>query len=78
MDQRLGAAGSAHAFRFDAKATLRDRIGISKVETEMPFFRESMRIGEKERQELLLLAESANDAYIMPMITRFSMMWRIS
>lgn len=55
---------------FDAKATLRDRIGISKVETEMPFFRESMRIGEKDRQELLLLAESANDAYIMPMITQ--------
>ncbi len=29
---------------FDAKATLRDRIGISKIETEMPFFREAMRI----------------------------------
>ncbi|MEF3309509.1 major capsid protein [Paenibacillus sp. GYB004] len=54
---------------FDAKATLRDRIGLSKVETEMPFFREAMRIGEKDRQELLLLAESANDSYIMPMIT---------
>jgi hypothetical protein len=55
---------------FDAKATLRDRIGISKVETEMPFFREAMRIGEKDRQELLRLSESANDAYIMPMITQ--------
>jgi hypothetical protein len=49
---------------FDAKATLRDRIGFGKVETEMPFFRESMRIGEKERQELLRLMESNNTAYV--------------
>lgn len=38
---------------FDAKATLRDRKGFAKVETEMPLFRESMRIGERDRQELL-------------------------
>ncbi|MGG1597620.1 major capsid protein [Paenibacillus naphthalenovorans] len=55
---------------FDAKATVRDRIGISKVETEMPFFRESMRIGEKDRQELLRLQESNNDQYVMPLITQ--------
>lgn len=55
---------------FDTKATLRDRIGFEKVETEMPFFREGMRIGEKERQELLKLMESANDSYIMPLITQ--------
>jgi hypothetical protein len=53
---------------FDAKATLRDRIGFSKIETEMPFFRESMRLGEKDRQELLKLQENANDQYIMPLI----------
>lgn len=38
---------------FDTKATVRDRIGVKKVETEMPFFREGMTIKEKDRQELL-------------------------
>jgi hypothetical protein len=49
---------------FDAKATVRDRIGVDKVQTEMPFFRESMRIGEKDRQELnRLLASNLEEAY---------------
>jgi hypothetical protein len=43
---------------FDAKATLRDRIGFTDVQTEMPFFRESMRIGERDRQQLNTLAAS--------------------
>ena len=47
---------------FDAKATVRDRIAVNKVDTEMPFFRESMTIKEKDRQELLKL-QSANAAY---------------
>lgn len=55
---------------FDAKATLRDRIGLSKIDTEMPLFREAMRIGEKERQELLRMMDSTNSAYIMPVINR--------
>lgn len=55
---------------FDTKATLRDRIGISKIETEMPFFRESMRVGEKERQELNRLLDSANEAYITPLVNQ--------
>ncbi|MEK3722304.1 major capsid protein [Paenibacillus sp. FSL H8-0034] len=54
---------------FDAKATLRDRIGFKEIQTEMPFFREAMRIGEKERQELLRLMASANEQYYMPLIT---------
>lgn len=53
---------------FDAKATLRDRIGFKKIETEMPFFREAMRIGEKDRQELNRLAASDNESYLMPLI----------
>lgn len=65
-----GLPVALRASTFDAKATLRDRIGISKVETEMPFFREAMRIGEKDRQELLRLMESNNDAYVMPLITQ--------
>lgn len=53
---------------FDTKATVRDRIGLTKIETEMPFFRESMRVGEKDRQELNKLLASANQAYIMPIV----------
>ena len=45
---------------FDTKATVRDRIGVKKIETEMPFFRESMTIKEKDRQELLRFRENDN------------------
>lgn len=55
---------------FDAKAPVRDRIGISKIESEMPFFRESFRIGEKERQELLKVMSGMNAAIIEPIIKR--------
>ena len=44
---------------FDAKAEIRDRIGVKKVETEMPFFREGMLIKEKDRQDLLTLQEGS-------------------
>jgi len=54
---------------FDTKATLRDRVGFDKIETEMPFFKESMRIGEKERQELNKVYASANYALVEPLIT---------
>lgn len=53
---------------FDTKATLRDRIGFDKIQTEMPFFREAMKIGEKDRQELNRLAASNLDSMIMPLI----------
>jgi len=53
---------------FDAKATLRERIGINSVETEMPFFREAMRIGEKDRQELNKFIGASNTNFIMPLI----------
>lgn len=43
---------------FDTKATVRDRIGVKKIETEMPFFRESMTIKERDRQELLRFREN--------------------
>lgn len=54
---------------FDAKATVRDRIGLTKIETEMPFFRESMRVGEKDRQELNKLLAAGNQ-YIQPLLNR--------
>ncbi|TCL74239.1 major capsid protein E [Hydrogenispora ethanolica] len=55
---------------FDTKASVRDRIGVSRIETEMPFFRESMRIGEQLRQEILKLLESSNQDILKPLIAR--------
>ena len=55
---------------FDAKATVRDRVGVKEVLTEMPFFRESMRIGEKDRQKLNVAAMAANKAMMQPLIDR--------
>lgn len=37
---------------FDAHAPIRDRIGVQKIETEMPFFRERMTVKEQERQQI--------------------------
>lgn len=54
---------------FDAKATFRDRIGVTKVETEMPFFREGFKIKEKDRQELLRVADSS-DPYATEVLAR--------
>lgn len=54
---------------FDAKATFRDRIGLTKLETEMPFFREGMKIKERDRQELLRVSES-NDPYLASILGR--------
>lgn len=36
---------------YDALATVRDRIGFKEMETEMPFFRESYIVKEKDEQE---------------------------
>ena len=52
---------------FDAKATFRDRIGVGKLETEMPFFREGFKIKEKDRQEILRIQDS-NDPYAQSII----------
>ena len=54
---------------FDAKPTLRDRIGVQLEETKMPFFREAMRIGEQDRQDLLTLLET-NQAYVQDIVTQ--------
>ena len=54
---------------FDAKATFRDRIGVEKIETEMPFFREGFKIKERDRQDILR-AQSANDPYVNAAIAR--------
>ena len=54
---------------FDAKATFRDRIGVQKMETEMPFFREGFKIKERDRQELLR-AQSSTDPYAREVLDR--------
>lgn len=47
---------------FDAKPTFRDRIGVSKIETEMAFFREAMFLKEKDEQEIMRIRDT-NDPY---------------
>lgn len=48
---------------FDTKATLRDRAGFADVESEMPYFKESMLIKERDRQELNKILDNGNPAY---------------
>ena len=54
---------------FDAKATFRDRIGVEKLETEMPFFREGFKVKEKDRQEILKAMDS-NSPYVLPILSK--------
>lgn len=54
---------------FDAKATVRDRIGFKATVSEMPFFRESMRVGEKDRQELMTFLQANNEQAISALIS---------
>jgi hypothetical protein len=55
---------------FDAKPLVRDRSGVSIESTKMPFFRESMRLGEEDRQQLLMFLEANNNAYANTIINR--------
>lgn len=49
---------------FDVHAIPRARIGFEKLTAEMPFFKESTYIDEELRQELNLVLETGNQAYI--------------
>lgn len=55
---------------FDATAIPRARIGFDKLSAEMPFFKESMYIDEELRQELNMVLETGNQAYIDAIIRR--------
>jgi len=62
-----GAGGLPVALKpsaFDVETTLRDRIGFEEIEQEMPYFKEGTLIKEKDRQELLKVQDSGNQAYI--------------
>lgn len=54
--------------QFDAEAPIRERIGVSRIETEMPFFRERMVIKEKDRQQLLQALSAQNSAMLQTLI----------
>lgn len=49
---------------FDAGAVPRARIGFEKLTAEMPYFKESTYIDEELRQELNMVLETGNQAYI--------------
>lgn len=55
------------ASNFDAKSTMRDRVGISINETQMAFFRESMLVKEADEQEIMRV-QNANDPYAVQVL----------
>ena len=55
---------------YDAKARLREKEGFEGVSTEMAFFREAMRIGEKDRQQLNMLLNHPQSQVAMPIISK--------
>lgn len=55
---------------YDAHAIPRPRIGFDKLSAEMPYFKESTYIDEELRQELNLVLETGNQAYIESVMNR--------
>jgi len=55
---------------YDAKAIRRDREGVEKYKTEMPFFKESMVVDEKMRQQLNTLMQTQNDTIINAIVSK--------
>lgn len=55
---------------FDVAAIPRPRIGFEKLMTQMPFFKESTYIDEELRQELNMVLETGNQAYIDSVMQR--------
>ena len=55
---------------YDSKSKKRDRIGFDKLSAEMPFFKESTYIDEEMRQQLNMVLETGNQAYIDSVMNR--------
>lgn len=73
LDWIKGSAGLPVVLKpsaFDAAAVPRERIGFDKMSTMMPFFKESIYIDEELRQELLMVMETGNQAYIDSVLNR--------
>lgn len=58
-----GLPVSLKASNFDALAPLRNPIGFKTIENEMPFFRESYLVTEKEEQEYMNFMSAENAAF---------------
>lgn len=60
---------------FDAKPLLRERPTLSTVATKMPFFREAARMGEEDRQQILMFQSlnAGNTTYANELIDRYFM-----
>lgn len=73
LDWIKGAKDQPIALRlsaYDAKSIRRDRKGFEKYTTEMPFFKESMYIDEKLRQELNTMIQTNNEELVNNILTR--------
>lgn len=55
---------------FDVAAPMRSRIGFDKLASEMPFFKEATMIDEELRQQLNMVLETGNQAYIDSVVNR--------
>ena len=55
---------------FDVGAVPRPRIGFDRLTAEMPFFKESLYIDEELRQQLNMVLETGNQAYIDAVLNR--------
>ena len=55
---------------YDAKAIPRPRIGMEILKTQMPFHKESLYVDEELRQELNMVLETGNQAYIDSVVKR--------
>lgn len=61
------------ASNFDAQAPLRDGIGFSTVQNEMPFFRESYMVTEKQKKEYDTFLNSTNIDRAEEVLSRIAM-----
>lgn len=64
---RSGLPVTLRQSAFDTVAPVRDRIGVTAIQTEMPFFRDSFIVKESDRQEILR-AQDSNDPYVQPVL----------
>lgn len=55
---------------FDSGAIPRPRIGFDRLSAEMPFFKESLYVDEELRQQLNMVLETGNTAYIDAVLNR--------
>lgn len=55
---------------FDVVAVPRPRIGFQSLQTQMPFFKESLYIDEELRQQLNMVLETGNPAFIDAVLNR--------